>query len=363
MPIAPNTEHLWSTDPFSGEVIDNFVYGRGALDDKSGVFGILATLEALLKADPKFQPRRTLYIAFGHDEECLGALGAGKAKKYLLDRNIRLEYVLDEGGSIFDKLPPLIEKPIALVATAEKGIVTFNLTVVGDGGHSSMPPNETPIGILSKAINRLESTQLPKAINGAFKEMLEFISSNAIFPVRLVTSNLWFFSYFLTSINTDSTTINASIRTTVAPTVFIAGEKDNVLPKVASAMVNFRILPGDNSKILLKRVSDIINDKRVEISILNDDVNEPSPVSPTDSFGWKILQATIADYIPGIIVTPYLGTFLLLRLFLLIFDFHYYYYSSSLLLLLLSHHYIIGYLYKVTNKQFSFGSNGWAILL
>ena len=273
-----------------------------------GVIGILSAVEELLQINPIFEPKRTLYIAFGHDEEVSGANGALPIVNYLLSQNIRLEYVLDEGGLIIDKLPPIVDKETAMIATAEKGSVILKLTVEGTGGHSSMPPNETPIGILSRTISTLESTQFPKTFNKAFRDMMEFTASTAPFATRLISSNLWFFSHFITKILPSSaSTINASMRTTIAPTVFNAGEKDNVLPKDASAVIDFRIIPGETVDIVIENVKRIINDERVIISVLSS--GNPSPISPTDNLAWNIVQSTVKNFDPDLIVTPFLGTF------------------------------------------------------
>lgn len=308
VPIAPNTEHLWEVDPFSGEIRDGYLYGRGTIDDKGGVVGILSAIEEIITLQPSFVPQRTIYIAFGQDEEVSGAIGAQQIVSYLRDQNIRLEFVLDEGGIILDQLHPITKRSVALVATAEKGSSTLTLKVEANGGHSSMPDSETTIGILASAISRLEATQLPKSFNKAFRDMMEFTSGASNFANRIVTSNLWLFGPIMTMIlPSSSNTINASLRTTIAPTVIRAGEKDNVLPKVATCHINFRIIPGETIDTLVRDVSRIINDDRVSISV--DWGSNPSPISPSDGFAWSVIQSSISALDSQLIVSPFLGIF------------------------------------------------------
>jgi carboxypeptidase PM20D1 len=148
VPVNPETEPDWTHPPFAGEIAEGHVWGRGALDDKSSLMGILEAVEALLAAG--FQPRRTLYLAFGQDEEIGGTQGAARIAGLLRSRQVRLEYILDEGGFVAKGLIPGVAAPVALVGIAEKGYLTLELSVAGEGGHSSMPERQTTIGILSR---------------------------------------------------------------------------------------------------------------------------------------------------------------------------------------------------------------------
>ena len=141
----------WTHDPFSAKIDDNFIYARGTLDDKSSMFAQLEALRFYLKKNG--QPKRTLYLAYGHDEEISGHAGAELIASQI--GNIQLEYVLDEGTMIIDGALKGLEKPIAYIANAEKGYLTVNFFVNVTGGHSSMPnAEESAIFILAEAITR-----------------------------------------------------------------------------------------------------------------------------------------------------------------------------------------------------------------
>ena len=158
VPVEPASEADWQHPPFEGQIQDGYIWGRGALDDKAGVMGLLEAVETLLAEG--FRPKRTIYLAFGHDEELGGPNGAAKIAELLLSRKVELDYVLDEGLIIANGILP-VSKPVALIGIAEKGFVSLELSVETEGGHSSMPPPNTAIGILSEAVNKLEEGQMP----------------------------------------------------------------------------------------------------------------------------------------------------------------------------------------------------------
>jgi carboxypeptidase PM20D1 len=154
--VVPATDEggKWTKEPFSGEMDTQFIYGRGTIDDKCGVLGLLEAAEYLLNKNIK--PKRTIYFAFGHDEE-VGGSGASGIAQFLAEKNIEAEYILDEGGSITDGIIKEVKPNVAIIGIAEKGRATVDLSVDIDGGHSSMPPKQTAIGILSEAITKMES--------------------------------------------------------------------------------------------------------------------------------------------------------------------------------------------------------------
>ena len=131
----------WEHPPFSGQLADGYVWGRGTLDIKSQAIGILEAVENLLKEG--YRPQRTVLLAFGHDEEVSGKLGAGTIAKKLEEEGVRLEAVLDEGGAVMEGLVPGIKSPVATIGVAEKGFLSLEFTARGDAGHSSIPPAHT----------------------------------------------------------------------------------------------------------------------------------------------------------------------------------------------------------------------------
>jgi len=304
VPVEPGTERNWHYDPFAGRIADGFVWGRGAIDNKSSVIGTLEAIEMLLAEG--FQPLRTVYLAYGHDEEVGGAAGARHIAALLKSRGIQPEMVLDEGGVIADGLLPGLSEPVALVGIAEKGFVTIELNTRVAGGHSSLPPRQTAVGILSAAIARLEQTPMRARLEGPARELFDRIGPR--FPVieRAVFANLWLTAPFVLRRLAESPTTNAMVRTTAAPTIFQAGTKDNVLPSHARAVINFRILPGDTVADVEEHVKRAVDDSRVDVRSVGRFSAEPSAVSSTDSESFRLLERTIRSVAPDTIVAPYL---------------------------------------------------------
>src|SRR3989440_2551979 len=241
VPVEPGTEGRWTEPPFEGRIAGGYVWGRGALDDKGSLVGILEAVEHLVAAGAK--PRRTVYLAFGYDEEVGGRRGAAHIADLLASRNVHPELVLDEGGALTTGLVSGISASVALVGIAEKGYVTVALTAQAEGGHSSMPPDETAVGILATGITRLEHHQMPRAVRGPTAAMFDYLGPEMPFGPRLVMANRWLFEGILARRFGATPQGNAMLRTTTAPTVLQAGGKGDVLPPSARALVNLRILP------------------------------------------------------------------------------------------------------------------------
>lgn len=305
MDVVPvESESAWSVSPFSGEVREGYIWGRGTMDDKLNVFGVLEAAEILLKED--YQPERTVYFAFGHDEEIGGRHGALAIAEMFEKQGIRFEYVLDEGQVIVENALPGLDPPLGMIGVAEKGYVTLNLLAkLKDGGHSSMPPKETAIGVLSKAIVKLQENPFPGKIDGATKGLLQHAGPEMNFPYNVLFANLWLTEGLLKNIFSGKPSSNALIRTTTAPTIIAGGVRANVLPTLASAKINFRILPGETIESVTKYVQNTIDDPRVTVEIDNGDFGQnPSPVSDESTFGFLVIQKSIREIFPGTVVAP-----------------------------------------------------------
>jgi carboxypeptidase PM20D1 len=309
VPAVEEGDAEWTYPPFSGEVADGFVWGRGTLDIKSGVVGALEAVEYLLKQG--FQPERTVYLAFGHDEEVGGPNGAVAMAELLASRGVVLGSLMDEGGSVISGFLPGVDTPVGVVGISEKGYLSLKLSVEVTGGHSSMPPQETAIGILSRAVNRLERTPLPAHLE-VVEFLMGYLGSALPFVQRMFFANTWLFGGILKKRLSQSNLMNATIRTTTAPTIIKAGVKDNVLPARAEAVVNFRILPGDTLRTVYEMVLDIINDPRVEVTPYQGKTLDggsgwnPSPVADTESAYFLRLSRLIREAYPEALVAPYL---------------------------------------------------------
>ncbi len=227
VPIETGTEGKWTHPPFSEAIADGFIWGRGTLDDKGSVAGILEAVNTLMAKG--FQPKRTIYLAFGQDEEIGGSEGAEKVADLLKTRGKEFEFVLDEGYIIVSKnMVPGVSAPVAIIGTSEKGYLSLELTVDSPGGHSSMPRRESSIGILSAAVQAVERHPMPAHLDGPVGQFFEYLEGNTSLPMRVAFRNMWLFGPVVQRTLEASPGSNAILRTTTAVTIFQAGIKDNV---------------------------------------------------------------------------------------------------------------------------------------
>ena len=301
VPVAPGTEGDWEAPPFGGVIKDGFIWGRGSWDDKGNLFAMVEAAEQLAKQG--FKPKRTIYFAFGADEEISGKRGATAMAALLQSRGVKLDFVLDEGLLITDGILKGVDQPVALIGVAEKGYVTLDVGSTATPGHSSLPPRETAIGQLSAALVRLENKPFPAAIRGVMRETLETAAPHMALPNRVVLSNLWLLEPVVRRQLEQTPTTASAIRTTTALTIFNAGNKENVLPGKADATVNFRLLPGETEASVLDHVRNAIANDKIKVTphIGNTD---PPPVSKTDSKSYRALNRTIREVFPDVLVAP-----------------------------------------------------------
>jgi carboxypeptidase PM20D1 len=304
VPIDESSVDDWLYPPFSGAVADGYIWGRGTLDDKVSVIGMLEAIEVLLQEG--YQPERTIYFAFGHDEETRGQYGAQAMAHHFKKNNIHFEYVLDEGMLLIEDALNGLNKPVAIIGLSEKGYATLTITAqLKDAGHSSMPPDETAVGLLSKAIQKLESRPLPAHIDGVMASFMEYVGPEMEWPYKALFANLWLTRGLVINQMSQRPSSNASIRTTIAPTMLRAGFKDNVLPTRASAKVNFRIKPGESPSSVLEYVRSLYKDERIIVSMAAETVSsDPSPISSTAAFGFEVIQKSSEEIFPEAVVAP-----------------------------------------------------------
>ncbi len=301
VPIEPGTEANWTQAPFSGRIAGGDVWGRGALDDKGSLVAILEATEALLAEG--FVPACPVYFAFGHDEEIGGESGAAAMAALLAGRGVKPGFVLDEGGLIAADVLPV---PTATIGVAEKGYASVRLTVEGAGGHSSMPPRETAIGILANAVARVERERPPAAIGAIQREGYRRVAPHVPFGQRVVLTNLWLTAPLVEHLFAGKPSLDATLRTTTAPTILRAGVKDNVLASHAEAVVNFRIRVGDSVEGVRAHVVRVVDDARVEVAV-EPWAQEPSQPSPYDGAEFAQIERAlraVSDEQP-LVVMPY----------------------------------------------------------
>ncbi len=301
VPIEEITRPEWTHPPFEGAVEDGIIWGRGSVDDKIGVISLLEALELLLAEN--VMPRRSIYFAFGHDEEVGGIDGAAEIARHLAAQGVRFDFVLDEGGAVTEGLIPGIEGQLAIIGVSEKGYVDLKLTVNAPGGHSSQPPAQSAVGILSRAIVRVEDNPFAADITPMY-QTFEAVGNHAPFKSRLAMGNLWLLSPLVERALIGDQDSAPGIRTTTAATMISGSPKANVLPTRATAVINFRILPGDTVESVKQRVIELIDDERVTVSTEHG-IN-PSPVSPINTRGYEIIASTIRGMDEDILVAPYM---------------------------------------------------------
>lgn len=301
VPVPEEDVKEWTAPPFSGDIKDGILWGRGTMDDKVSVIGILEAVEHLLKAG--FKPKRTIYLAIGHDEEIGGQLGAKSIVKYLKQERIQAEFVLDEGFAITRGLVPGVLTDVALIGIAEKGFASLTLSVKLEGGHSSMPNSETAIKVIANAITKLENKPFAAEITEPVQQFLEHAGPEMRFQEELVFANSKLFRSIILGIYQKTNTGRALVQTTMVPTVFNSGIKDNGIPSSASATINFRILPGLSIDRLITHVSSVIDNDRIKIS-LKDFHSEASKVSSTSSESYSLIYKSIKEIFPTVITVP-----------------------------------------------------------
>lgn len=300
VPIA--SPDKWTVKPFGAEIKDGKIWGRGTIDDKFSVIGIMEAVEMLLKEG--FQPERTIYLAFGHDEEVGGDLGAVAMVEYLKSRNIEAEYVLDEGYAITQKLIPGIDTDVAMIGIAEKGSTTIEFTVDMEGGHSSQPSPETAIDVLAKAISKLKEEPMEATLSEAMQGFMNQLGPEMGFVNKMAFANKSLFKpIIISTYESASNAGNSLIRTTTAPTIFEAGIKENVIPTSARALVNFRIIPGQTAEDVMAHCLAVINDEKVKAKFYGFNTN-PSPVSPMDNWGYETINTSIKQVFEATFTAP-----------------------------------------------------------
>ncbi len=305
VPVTEGTEDDWEYPAFSGTVADGYVWGRGAIDMKNHLIGLMEAVETLLEEG--YVPERDIYLCLGHNEEVMAeddTCGASCMMQYFKDNNIRLDSVIDEGGAILNvKVDKVIDGHLAGVGIAEKGHVDFEISVNAKGGHSSQPPKHSALGKLSKIVCDLENHQFKAELTPQLSSLFNEIGKNTTYPIRCVMSNFPVLKPLLTKVCSNIPPVASMMRTTTAVTMSQGSPAPNVLPQKASVVVNFRIMPGQTIEDVEKHIRKIAG-KDAEIKLLAG--KNPSKISPTDSRAFKVIEQTCKSMDSKAIVAPYL---------------------------------------------------------
>jgi carboxypeptidase PM20D1 len=299
VPVTPGTEKEWVQQPFSGAIAEGKVWGRGALDDKGSLIGLLEAADLMAKQG--FKPKRTIWIVSGHDEE-VGGSGAKAAAALITARGQKALFTLDEGALIITDAPG-INAPAILIGVAEKGYATIKVTAKALGGHSSMPPEEIGTVNLAKAILAIHGKQFAQQLRPPVSDMVDALAVRSGGTMKMAAANPWLFGGMIMKQVGSSPSGAAMLHTTIAPTMLEGSPKENVLPQSANALINYRIAPWNSSKEVMERAKEAVGRLPVTLEWVKPP-REPSPVSSMSSEGWKLIGAAALAESPGAPIVP-----------------------------------------------------------
>ncbi len=300
--VVPVNEDLWDVPPFEGVIKDGVLWGRGAVDTKITLNGVMYGANCLVKNG--FVPENDVYFAFSGEEEINGPFPK-EVVDYFYENNINISLVLDEGGAVVNNVFPGVKQPCGLVGIAEKGMIDVLYSTKSNGGHASAPKPHTPVGVLSKACVSVENKPFKMRITKPVKEMFNVLGRYSTFVYRLIFANLWCFSWILDLISKKSGgEMNALLRTTVAFTQMKGSSASNVIPPESSMVSNVRINPAETVESVIEGLKKNVDDNSVEISAIHG--TNPSRISVIDSDGYRKVESAIASTFKGAIVAPYL---------------------------------------------------------
>jgi len=311
--VVPAEDEQWSHPPFSGKISEEQVWGRGSLDTKCTLFGIMEAAEALLKDG--FKPKQDLYLAFGHDEETMGK-GAPAIVELLKTRNARPVMVLDEGGAIIEGVFPGVKQPIAVVGMTEKGLTDIEVLLEGSGGHASTPDRINPLAVMSKVILQLDKNPFPASMPVEVREMFSILGKHMPFGLRIIFANLWCFKPLLmAALPLVGRELNALCRTTCVFTMAEASKAANVIPDRVRVVANLRLAATETCDQALEYVTGQALQATVRARKAKDPLklsvkriygHDASPSTSPDSAAYHKLVEVVGSVFQNVLVTPYI---------------------------------------------------------
>ena len=300
--VVPAEEAAWEKPPFDAVLEDGILWGRGTLDTKGSLLGIVEALEQLLERG--FVPACDLYLSFSGDEEVSGG-SCPAIVDWFEAQGITPDLVLDEGGAVVDHSFPGYDGMCAMVGIAEKGFMNVKFSMDSQGGHASTPPARQVLGHLSSALLKLEKQPFPCRFTKPVLEMFDTVGRHSNFLYRMIFANLWCFKPVLNLVGKLSGgELNAMMRTTVALTMFEGSNAYNVMPPHASFGTNLRLMEGETQASAINHMKKIIGNDAVTIT--PQDGNEPSPSSDLEGPAWQMIKTAIRQTWPEAVVSPYL---------------------------------------------------------
>ena len=298
-------EGEWIRPPFSGEIAEGKVWGRGASDTKCSVMAFFQAAEELLEAG--YVPENDVYLSSSCTEEWSGD-GCPKLVAELKKRSVLPWLVCDEGGGVIREPIAGIPGNFAMIGVFEKGKADVRFTASSSGGHASTPAPHSPIARLADFVHDVEThsvfrRKMPKEVAAMFETLAPYAS----FPLRWVFSNLWLFRPVLLKVlPMISAQAGAMIRTTIAFTMQSGSDACNVMPQKATVSANMRFIPHQGMEESLAVIR-----KRAEKYGLETEVLQAADYTvPTDIHGeaFRLVQQTVSETFPGCAGSPYVMT-------------------------------------------------------
>ena len=298
--VVPVEKKEWEVDPFAGIIKDGYLYGRGALDDKS--MGILEMMVLLILKREKIRLKRDILFFAAADEETGGGWGMEWAMGNIPALR-ESEYALNEGGYIILNergIPDRYE-----ISNGQKVLCQLRLKAKGTSGHGSMPHSDNPNVKLIRALARVTKWETPYRI---LPMVREFFSKMAI---KQPIEEKKFYEDIEKGLNdpafsarlTSNPIYNAMVRDTISLTVLQAGSKVNVIPSESSATLDCRLIPGSSKEDFLKRLCGILGDQ-IEVEVISE--GQSHPPSPFDTDLYRAITRYAAENDPDCPVVPYL---------------------------------------------------------
>ncbi len=300
--VVPAEESYWTNPPFDGVIENDILWGRGTLDTKGTLCGVMEASEILISQG--FIPENDIYLAFGGDEEINGS-GQPDIINYMKANNIKPAFVIDEGGAVVEDIFPGIKASTAVIGVSEKGMMNVKFEVKSNGGHASAPLVDTPVTELASAVNVVKNNPFKTQLSEPVKAMFDTLGRHSTFTYKILFANLWIFRPLLNYICTkQGGELNALMRTTVAFTMMSGSKAPNVIPPVASVSANLRLLGNDTMSKSLEYLRNTVKNDNVEITVI--DGMEPCSNFKLDCKQWDTIKSVVKNTWPEAIVSPYL---------------------------------------------------------
>ena len=300
--VVPVEESYWEKPAFAGIVENGEIWGRGTLDTKGTMCGVMEALEKLLSEG--YVPGRDLYLSFSGDEE-VGGESCEAIVSYLEKKGITPAFVLDEGGAVVEDVFPGVKGESAMIGICEKGYMDVELTMTSNGGHASTPPEHTIVGELAKAVTAIEKHPFRGRKSPAVEMLFDTLGRHAGFGMRIVFANMWLFRPILSVVSPKiGGEINALMRSTCAVTCMEGSKAYNVLPPRAAIGMNLRLMQGDTVESAVAYLKKLIKNDRIHIDVVFG--HNPSIISDTTCEEWDSLKQVIHATWPEAIVSPYI---------------------------------------------------------